>query len=127
MVAEGTDFAGTDDIDPAWRTVGGRLATAEALARALQTPLGTLPDFPSYGYDLLDAVGTTQRDNVIIANIQNQAGQIETIEAVNVTLDRTNQDSDLSIQIIIFDADGPFTLTVNISGLEITSIVPDLA
>lgn len=127
MVAQGTDFAGTDDIDPAWREVGGRLATAQALARALQTTPGSFPDFPTYGFDILSAIGTTQRDSQLVQGIQSQAGQIETIEAVNVTLNRTNQDADLSIQITIFDADGPFSLTVNISDLEITSIVPDLA
>ena len=126
MVATGTDFAGVDDIDAAWRFVGGRLATAQALGRAITTPLGSLPDWPDYGYDLLRSIGTSQSDTQIKQGIQGQAGLIETIESVTTTIDRSTESAgdDLIIKIEIFDADGPFSLTVNISDLEVTSIVP---
>lgn len=123
MPAEGSDISGVEDIDRAWRVVSGRLALAQAFARRLGTPRGSLPDWPDYGYDLVSAIGTSQTDSQIRQKVQEQATQEEEIEDIETSIERT-QDGGVFLKIRLFDGDGPFEFTVNVSDLAIEAIIP---
>ena len=45
-------FAGGNGLDPSFATITGPRVVAEALARRLMTPAGTMIGDPNYGYDL---------------------------------------------------------------------------
>ena len=124
MAAEGSDFAGVTDVDPALRVSSGRRALGEAVARRLSTPLGALPDWPSYGYDLTTLIGTSVRDEIIRQNVRAQCIAEEEIERVNISINRPNS-SALELAIQLFDAEGPFDLTVLVDELDVTAIIPE--
>lgn len=122
MAAEGTDFGGVLDIDRAWRTVGPRRALAEAIGRRLTTPNGALPDWPDYGFDLTSLVGTTIADSAIRQQVQAQCLAEEEVLSAAVTVTRVGES--LSVSVVIEDGVGPFELTINVSGLEPSVIIP---
>ena len=93
MAAEGSDFAGVDDIDPALRVVSGRLALAQAFARRLTTPVGSLPDWPEYGFDLQSAIGTALTDTQLKQKIRAQAELEEELEDIAISITRIRSSS----------------------------------
>lgn len=123
MPAEGSDFSGVDDLDPAMREVSGRLALAQAYARRLNTPRGALPDWPEYGFDLVGAIGTAMTDDQIKQKLQEQAMLEEEVEDISTSIERTPEGGAI-VSVRLFDGDGPFEFTVNISDLDIKAIIP---
>ena len=121
-MALGTDFSGVLDIDPAWRVVDGKRALAQAVARRLSTPLGSLADHPDYGFDLRSAIGTSMTESQIFQGVQSQVLAEEQVESatIKVTLD----DGALEVLINLVTAEEPFEFTVLVDDLAVTAIIP---
>lgn len=98
----------------------------QAIARRLSTPLGGLADWPGYGFDLRSVIGTSISDELIRQRVREQVLAEEEVEQAVVKV-ASRDDGLMQIQIAIEDADGPFDLTVNISDLEVTAIIPRAA
>lgn len=126
---QGTDLSCVDDCTEDFRTVSGRMAHLQALARRWTTPRGTLIGSPNYGTDLTDYLNddTNQAELSSIAGFaEAEALKDDRTLSCNVTVDLTPAGA-LTISGIITDADGPFQFTiadlanVNIAALELTA------
>lgn len=123
MADLGSDFSGTLDLDPALRQVSGQRALAEAVVRRITTPRGSFPDFPDYGFDVESLIGSTMTDSAIRQRITEQAQLEEEVKSCRVTIARNF--GAVEISIALKNAEGPFSLTVNVSELGVTAIIPN--
>jgi phage baseplate assembly protein W len=118
----GTDFSGGKDLDPALREVGGQRALADALIRRLTTGLGNLQDYPDYGFDISNLIGTSLTDDQIKQSVLAQMYGEEEVELAVVTVQRDGPAVTLIIRIV--SGDGPFDLTLNINDVGVSAIIP---
>lgn len=111
----GNDFAGYLDIDAAFSTVSGWRSVAHAIARRLTTPTGGLIGKPSYGYDVRILLNAPLNKAFAERKIQEQCLAEERVQAasVSITLNRATQQIDIDIKIRT--ADGPFSMTIDVS------------
>ena len=124
-MAIGTDFAGALDIDPSWReATSARRALAEAIVRRLTTPLGQLPDYPSYGFDVRGLIGSSLNSSQIRQRVRVQCLAEEEVLAAKVTVAAENGGESITIDIAITDGEGPFALTLAINDLATEAIIP---
>lgn len=112
----GQDLDCVTDLAPTMRMVSGRTALAQAIARRLITPRGTLIDDPNYGFDvrqyLNDDLGP--RDiGLISAGIVAQCLQDERVFAAQASVVLTA--GVLVVTISLTDAAGPFKLVLGVS------------
>jgi phage baseplate assembly protein W len=122
----GTDFSGDFDLERGLNEVGGSnaLALTQAIIRRLSTPLGSLNDFPEYGADLTQYIGTSNPSEAVIQfDVEEQCYQEEEVESVNVTV--VVKDTSISVDISGTTAEGPFGLTVSVDELGVSSITPE--
>lgn len=115
------------DIDPALRTVSGRLALIQAVYRRLTTPRGALVDWPSYGFDLQSIIGTTLSIVQVTSRVREQCMAEEEVLDVLIDIEQSRDRRTLTIDLRITDRDGPFTLTLNVSELGVEAIIPEAA
>lgn len=88
----GTDFGGICGLAPNFGEVAGRTCLAQALARRLITPRGSLIYDPDYGLDLTDEVG----DDVTEADVMQLGPQIVT----EFRKDERVQDASVTLQFV---------------------------
>jgi len=125
-LALGSDIAGVSSIDWALSTVEGRVALAQAILRRLITPEGSLLGGPaSYGFDLLDLIGSDMPESIIAGRIQEQVLAEEEVLDCGVTASFNAGASSLDVRISVVDGDGPFVLTVSASDLTIEAFLDD--
>lgn len=118
----GSDFSGGEDLDPAMREVSGRRALAQSIVRRLTTGTGNLQDYPAYGFNVTELIGTSLTNTRIRQSVLGQVLQEEEVEYATVNVRRTQES--VTIDIVVTDGDGPFDLTLNISGVEVEAIIP---
>lgn len=119
----GTDFSGDFDLDPGLNEVGDTLAVTQSIIRRLSTPAGSLDDYPEYGEDLTQYIGTSNPSVTDIQfAIEQQCYQEEEVESVNVTV--TLIDTTVSIIIDGQTAVGPFDLSLSVNNLGVSAITP---
>lgn len=123
----GTDISCESDIDPDAVDVDGAttLALAQAIARRLDTPRGSLPDDKNYGIDVRSYCNRGVTDN----EIQSLAGQIrgevlkdDRVDALTVTVSPSTTGTTLSIVLAVRPVDaaiGGFTLTLAASSAAV--------
>ncbi len=112
----GTDFHCISSVDANLTPVSGRVCLAQAVARRLISPLGSLFHDPNYGEDLRrylgGSVATARR---VAASAENEAEREERVERADATA--TLSGDQLAVDVRIEDADGEFDFTLSVSAL----------
>lgn len=121
----GSDIAGVTSIDYALSTVSGRRALAEAILRRLTTRRGALFYAQSYGYAVVELIGSTVSASEIEQRVLEQVLLEEEVEDATCTVLFTDVGGtrSVSIEIKVTDADGPFDLTLTASELTISALL----
>lgn len=114
---------GVPDLDPMFGLVSGRTALAQAIARRLTTRRGLLEwigDDPEYGHDVREYLGEdvgARAEFVIASRVQAECLKDERVRAAQVTATLAAERLTLSIKLT--DADGPFRLTLAVTGVTV--------
>lgn len=109
----GSDFAGTDDLDPDLTVVSGLRCLAEALIRRLQT--AALFYDPTYGRDLRRFVNGTRS-----AYDLQRAAEVECLKDERAQRVQASVDFDGSaarLTLVVWTARGPFKLVVAVGDI----------
>jgi hypothetical protein len=120
MAELGSDFASVEDVDANLTPVSGRVAYAQAIARRLIAPAGSLFYDTDYGFGLsgfLSApiVGTTGK---IEAGIERECFKDERTKDVDAEVTFDEAAKALTARVDLTDAEGPFALTLSVSELS---------
>jgi len=120
-----SDIGGVTSIDYALSTVSGRQALAEAILRRLTTRRGGLFYAPSYGYAIVEIIGSSVSASEIEQRVVEQCLLEEEVEDATCTATFTDAGGTRSVAIDIkaTDAKGPFDLTLNASELTISALL----
>jgi phage baseplate assembly protein W len=121
--AYGTDLSCVSDLDPSMAEVSGNALLAQACARRLLTPAGTLIDDASYGYDLeqfIDADIALSDVSQIQSAIQAELLKDQRVLSCTAVVTYTQATSVLTANIQITGASGPFSFVLTISQLAAT-------
>lgn len=111
------------DFLPHMPTVSGRTALAHRLARRLTTPRGRFPFWPDFGTDLRQYLLTKASPSQIAAAAEAECMKDEQTESVEVTVSQLDLvKRDLSIDISVTDAAGPFAFTLTITDAAATLV-----
>lgn len=130
----GSDFACVTDIDVNLSVVNGRRAVAESSARRLDTPPEHLFDDLDYGAGLGDLVGAIVTEEQVKNLAENEVVKDERIEDAVVDVDLVEYGEegatpgnvgDMTIDVRLFDAEGPFSLTLSVVDGEVTLVALD--
>lgn len=129
MVDYGLDVSTYPDLDPTFGWTSGITTLAQALARRLETPAGSLPYDPDYGLDLREYVADDLDDSDVLrlqSLIAAQAAQEERVLDANVTATQTLATQTLTLAIALRLADGTFALTIAIDDVSasVLSVTP---
>lgn len=132
----GTAWDVAGDLHPTLRSItsqapgdaAARLILANAIARTLDTPPGSLPDAPGRGYDLKRLILLELNPDELDAEAAQMEEQIaldERVVSCDVTLVQTHTSGGIRLRIRIEvtpDFDGPFAFTITASeaALEVT-------
>lgn len=108
------------DLSADFREVSGRRALAQSLARRWVTPRGRLIDDPNYGTDLTSEINDdlTAAD---LARIQAAAAAegLKDERVIDLTSDATFSSGVLTMNFVITDGQGPFSLTLAVSAVTV--------
>lgn len=121
----GTDVAVTTGLPRRRKLVSGTANFAQAIVRRLTTPRGALAvvgEDPNYGHDVRQYLHREMTRAQIAAAEQAIADEVEKDErvaAATVTLALDAQASQLTLDITVETADGPFTLILSISDITV--------
>jgi phage baseplate assembly protein W len=123
MMADlGTDISCWPDMDPNGALVSGRTMLAQALARRLTTPRGSLFYDTHYGTDIryfLNEGFTNEAQSRIAAAVEAECRKDERVATVKATVTFNPAAQSLAISIALSDAAGPFTLTLDVTKLTV--------
>jgi phage baseplate assembly protein W len=113
--AYGLDISAVEDLDPMAREVEGEDALAEAIARRLTTPRGSLgDDDPDYGLDVADFLHramTAAEIASIPGLVRGELLKDERIADVNARMLVFEQGTRLELELDGVTAQGPFRFT----------------
>lgn len=115
----GNDVSTFPDLDPTFTLLDSRRIVAEAVARRLTTPRGSLVDNPLYGFDvrtLLHASASPAQRASWEQQIEAQAIADERVQAAQVSL--VKQDRGWRVGVRLVTADGPFRLVVSVNDVR---------
>lgn len=126
MTDFGIDFAGYLDIDSSFSTVTGKLAVAHAVARRLVQPKGGLIDAPNYGWDVRQLINAPVNAAFAESRIQDECEQDERVLSAVVTVNFEPRSSVVDIVIDLRTADGPFSMTLHVSQVSVSLLLPNL-
>lgn len=114
---------GVADLDPMFGMItDSRRVVAEAIARRLMQPAGTLEDDPRYGYDLREELGarlSAVRKIRIGAAIVAQCQEDPRVISASVTTIDSTTPGYLRIAITATLASGPFDLVLGVDAVTI--------
>jgi phage baseplate assembly protein W len=114
----GYDLSGILDLSPDLRTVHGREALIEALARRLTTPRGGLWYDPSYGHDVRQYVNApSPQPGLVESQVSAECLKDERVLDAEVTVLSVGEELRISVEIT--DARGPFTLTLVVTQVTV--------
>lgn len=119
----GTDLDLLTDLTINMRTISGRPALGQALARRLQTPRGRLLKHPNYGFDLAGRINDdlTQAEIAAIASdVEAECLKDERVLACSVS--SVFAASTLTVVVTVTDAAGPFALVLAVSAVNVTLV-----
>lgn len=119
----GSDISGVEDLDAALSEVSGRLALAQAILRRFKTPVGTLPEDPTYGFALVEIIGTTVSTLRIEQGVLAQVYAEEEVDQASASVTYSLGSEAVAIEIRVRDGEGPFELTVTADALTIEMLL----
>jgi hypothetical protein len=126
MADLGSDFSGILDIDPALTVVTGERCLAEAEARRLTTPAGSMLGDPDYGYDLRQHVNAAiVNTNAIATNAENECLKDERADGVTTDLSYIAATQALTLDMELSAADAEFKFTLEITDVTAELLWPD--
>lgn len=118
----GVDFSGVEDLDFNLTTVSGPTAVAQAIARELLTPFGTLFYAPTYGNDVRRFLGAMiTSPGSIAASVEATALKDQRVENARARVTFINET--LTIEMRVFLAAGPFDMTLSVDKLKAELLV----
>lgn len=118
----GTDVSTFPDLDPTFAPLIGPRVVAEALARRLTTPRGSLLGQPDYGIDVRDALneGVSRASLFALkASIEAEAEADPRVAEVDVSLTFDPAAGSLRIVVAGTTAAGPFELVMAVTALTV--------
>lgn len=128
----GTDISVVSDVDFSGRVVTGPRLVAEAVARRLLTPNGSLIGDPHYGFDLSQYINDDMGPAdyaALISGATHECLKDERVLAAEVTLETTSLDASrtqkrLDVSITLTISSGTFDLVLGVSdvGVELLSV-----
>jgi hypothetical protein len=118
----GSDISGITDVDASLSTVGGRLALAQRVLRRMSTQRGSLIASPLYGFDLQSCIGSMLPVSAINQRVGEQVLLEPEIEDAAVDATFNAKTGELTVDINVVDADGPFDLTLTATELTLSAI-----
>lgn len=122
----GKDLSCVADLDPSMVEVGGNTVLAQACARRLLTPRGTLIDDPDYGYDLEQWIGAdigpADVAGIQVA-IQQELLKDERVNACVAVVTYSQATSVLVASVQVGGAAGQFAFVLTVSELSATIVV----
>lgn len=123
MTDFGADVSIFPDLDPGFTPLTGPRVVAQAIARRLSTPRGSLAFYPDYGIDVRDWVNETiTRDRLAQFRrmIEAEIVRDERVLSGSASLAFNTQTSDLQIAVTITTADGPFSLVLGVTAVTVS-------
>jgi hypothetical protein len=118
----GSDVLTFPGVDPNLTLSKGGRVLAEALARRLSTPRGSLPFHEDYGLDLrsfLNEAVTSDSLYRLKSAVERECEADERVESASVSLDYNAQTRRLRVRIEATTAQGPFRLTLAVSQVTV--------
>jgi hypothetical protein len=120
----GSDFGGGADLSASLSEQYGRLALADAIVRRLTTERGGLPDYPQYGFDVSSLIGTIIEPSSVAQRVLAQVRAEEEVSRASLDIETSADNSTINLKLQIVSGDGPFPLTISVSDLGVTAIIP---
>lgn len=125
MAELGSDFSCVFDLDENLTVVSGRYGLAQAAARRLLAQRGSLFYDLNYGGGLTTFIGgPVPRASDLERATVRELLEDERIEDAAVKVSLVGED--LSTGVLLQDSDGPFNLTINVSGLTVEVLAENL-
>lgn len=122
MADLGTDIYCVDDLDPAFATVDGTKAVAQAIARRLGTPRGALFYDPDYGYDLRAFLNAPIDDRMLFqigVGVENEARKDERVFDAQAVATYDVQTETMTVVLRGSTSSGPFQLILAVDEVSV--------
>ncbi len=122
MTDFGSDVSTFPDLDPSFSTLTGPRVVAEAIARRLSTPRGSLPFYPDYGIDIRSWVNETITRGKLAQfrrDLEAECVKDERVLTADASLAFNVKTNDMQIAITITTADGPFSLVLGVTAVTV--------
>ena len=123
MTDFGQDIAVFPDLDTSFTAMTGPRVVAEAVARRLSTPRGSLPFYPEYGIDVRDWVNETiTRDRLAQFRRELEAEVVkdERIDDATGSIAFNPQTGEMRIAVNVTTAAGPFALVLGVTQVTVS-------
>lgn len=121
----GRDVSCAPDLDENFALVQGPAVVAQALWRRFSTPRGALAFHPNEGFDLRILINESFTPETLArmsAAIEAEALKDERVEEATASLEYLAASKKLVITITGIGAEGPFALTMFVSGVSVALI-----
>lgn len=118
----GTDVLVFPGMDPDLNLSSGGRVLAEAIARRLTTPRGSLPFHEEYGLDVRSYLNETMTSDALYrlkTAIERECEADERVESASVALTFTPAAHRLAVRIELVTAQGPFRFTLSVSQVTV--------
>ena len=120
----GTDISTSPTLDPSFGPLTGSRVVAEAVARRLTTPRGTLPDDPNYGTDLrawLNESMTPATLTQVRSAAERECLKDERLQSADATVSYDAASGTLSVVLALALSAGPtFRLVLGVTAVSVT-------
>lgn len=119
----GSDIVAIPDLDPTFSPVTGPRVVAQAIARRLSTPRGSLPFYPNYGIDVRDylneriTVGSLAQ---IRRDVESECMADERVRSADVSAAHNTETGEMRLTVSGTTLDGPFSLVLGVSAVSVT-------
>jgi hypothetical protein len=111
-----------EDFLPHMPEIKNRVATAHRLARRLTTPRGRFRFWPNFGTDMRRYLLSKAPSSEIAQDAAQECEKDEQVEYVEVTVAKSDDGREMTLTIMVVDAQGPFVFTMTISEAKTTLI-----
>jgi hypothetical protein len=124
----GLDISCGMDIDPLMRPAWGVALVAQAVARRLQSPTGSLIGDPLYGIDIAQVASSAgsaaTMQAALVSQIRAQILRDERVDTVDFPEQSFNYDAKtFTLRVNVVTAEGPFSLVIELTAGNVEVIV----
>lgn len=120
LIDGGSDVLVFPGLDETFTLINDGRVLAEALARRLLTPRGTLPFHADYGFDLRNYVNESMTQDVLYrlkAAVERECELDERVLAASATVTYGYQTQALRVRVSVTTSNGPFKFVLNVTSL----------